>query len=153
MGRYVYSNEGRVTVEGLNSFIREMKKVEPSLVVQIAEANFDAATEITDAARKKAEGIGWPGSARKAAEGTLKASKSARRAMVRLGGAKAPYALGAEFGAKRYKQFAPWRGNQWSGFDSGVGYFLHPAIRESWPAAREAYLTRIDLIMKQPFPE
>lgn len=148
----VERNSASVDIEGLAAFIAEAKRVAPNLVVEVASANFDAANGIVIAARTKAQGVGWPGSTATAAK-TLGASKSSQRAMVRLGGSRAPWAFGAEFGAKKYKQFAPWRGNQWAGFDTGVGYFLHPAIRESWPMAREAYLARVDAAMKAAFPD
>lgn len=129
-----------------------MKKANPDLVVRIALANYAVGKEIVVDAKTKAEAITWPGSAAKASK-TLGASKTAKNAMVRLGGKRAPFALGAEFGAKRFKQFSEWRGNQWKSFDSGVGYFLHPAVRESWPEARATYLQTIDEVMKTAFPE
>lgn len=153
MARFaVERNSASVTIEGLTAFIAEMKRSNPALVVEIASANFDAANGIVTAAKSKAQSVGWPGSTGTAAQ-TLGASKSSQRSMVRLGGSRAPWAFGAEFGAKKYKQFSPWRGNQWAGFDTGVGYFLHPAIRESWPLAREAYLARVDAAMKAAFPD
>jgi hypothetical protein len=41
---------------------------------------------------------------------------------------------GAEFGADRYTQFLPWRGNK-----EGAGYFLWPAIRDLGPVIRREY--------------
>jgi len=148
----VEKDSASVVIEGLAEFIVAMKKANPDLVVQIALANQAVGKAIVVDAKAKANSIGWPGSAQLAAK-TLGSSKSAKNAMVRLGGKRAPFALGTEFGAKRYKQFAAWRGNQWVGFDTGVGYYLHPAVRESWPEARETYLKTIDEVMRTSFPE
>jgi hypothetical protein len=62
-----------------------------------------------------------------------------------------PFAFGAEFGAKRYPQFAAWRGNQWvggSGPADGVGYFLYPAIREQHAEVERIYMANIMRLMR-----
>lgn len=151
-GPVVVKDDAYVEIEGLAEFILAMKKANPDLVVKIALANFAVGKEIVVDAKTKAQSLSNPATPGKAAK-SLGASKSAKNAMVRLGGKRYPFALGAEFGAKRYNQFAAWRGNQWKSFDSGVGYFLHPAVRESWPDARETYLQTIDEVMKTAFPE
>lgn len=151
-GTVVERDELSVQIEGLAQFIVLMKKANPDLVVQIAAANFAVGKEIVVDAKDKADAIARPRSAALAAK-TLGASKSAKNAMVRLGGKRAPFALGTEFGAKKYKQFSAWRGNQWKSFDSGVGYYLHPAVRESWPEARATYLKTIDEVMRSSFPD
>lgn len=148
----VERDSASVEIEGLAEFILLMKKANPDLVVKVALANYAVGKEIVDDAKVKANSISKPGSARLAAK-SLGASKSSKNAMVRGGGKRAPFFFGAEFGAKRFKQFAPWRGNSWVGFDTGVGYFLHPAIRESWPEAKETYLKTIDEVMRASFPE
>lgn len=47
-----------------------------------------------------------------------------------------PEAFGAEFGALAYKQFPPYRGNQWTDpTGSQIGYMIHPAIRQTLPTS------------------
>lgn len=63
---------------------------------------------------------------------------------IRLSG---PFSLGAEYGAKKYPQFPPWRGNQFGdgqGGTTGVGYFMHPAIRESQAQVLALYMQNVD---------
>jgi hypothetical protein len=63
-----------------------------------------------------------------------------------------PFAFGAEFGAKRYPQFQPWRGNQWvagEGPATGVGYFLYPAIRERRAEVERIYMANMMRLMRQ----
>ena len=55
-------------------------------------------------------------------------------AAVKIGGARFPFALGAEFGSKRFRQFEPWRGA-----GATAGYFMWPAIREEIPKLIAAY--------------
>ncbi len=73
----------------------------------------------------------------RSAAGRLKVSKGANAAAVMLGGK--PYDLGAEFGAKRWHQFKPWRGN-----DIDAGYFLFPAVRDAQDELLDEFSDVID---------
>jgi hypothetical protein len=144
-----YSNDfsQKIEVEGLYEFLAQMKAAAPEVVKQVAEVNKKAADIVKDAAAAKAAGIG--STAAKAAQ-SLATSKAARQASVRLGRG-APYAFGAEFGAKRYNQFKPWTGNQWvegSGPAGGVGYFLYPAIREQKAKVETEYMASMLALMR-----
>jgi hypothetical protein len=50
---------------------------------------------------------------------------------------KYPWAGGAEWGAKQFKQFKPWTGNQWT--EQFPGYIVQPTIGESLPGVQAAY--------------
>ena len=79
---------------------------------------------------------------------------AAKAAQVIVGGSAAKHgpALGAEFGSKRYTQFPPWRGNQFTGGD--VGYMLHPAIRDNETEWVDMYWQGIEGIAKKSaFPD
>jgi hypothetical protein len=124
---------------------------------EVKEANYDVADKLTEAAREKAAGLNRQ---QRSAAQSLRATRTQNYAAVRLGSARFPYALGAEFGAKKRTRrgviargFRPWRGNQFSGWSGGPGYFLHPAIREKGPELINEYMQRIDRIMSEAFPE
>jgi hypothetical protein len=132
-----YTNDfsQKIKVEGLYEFLASVK-------------NKMAADMVKEAAQSKASGLG--GVAAKAA-GSLATSKATRQASVRLGRGM-PFAFGAEFGAKRYPQFQPWRGNQWvagEGPATGVGYFLYPAIRERRAEVERIYMANMMRLMRQ----
>lgn len=145
-----YSNDfsQKIQVEGLYEFLAQVKTTAPQVVGQVSETNKLAADMVKDAAKSKASGLG--GVANKAA-GSLATSKATRQASVRLGMGMA-FAFGAEFGAKRYNQFKPWRGNQWVAGDgpaSGVGYFLYPAIREQRADVERIYMASMMRLMRE----
>jgi hypothetical protein len=145
-----YSNDfsQKIQVEGLYEFLRSVKETAPAVAGEVAATNKMAADMVKDAARAKAAGLG--GVAAKAA-GSLATSKASRLASVRLGRGM-PFAFGAEFGALKYPQFEPWRGNQWvagSGPADGVGYFLNPAVREQRVKVEAVYMADMMRLMRK----
>jgi len=74
-----------------------------------------------------------------------------RGAAVRIGGGSSVgglVALGNEFGALRYKQFPPWRGN-----GEEAGYALWPSIRENRDRVVEVYGDAIERLAAAAFPD
>jgi hypothetical protein len=123
----------------------------------VKQANFDVADKLTQAAKAKAAGLTRQ---QQVAAESLRATKTQNYAAVRLGSARKPYALGAEFGAKKLTRrgrvargFKPWRGNQFNGWEGGPGYFLHPSIREKGPELIQEYQNAIDRLMSEAFPQ
>jgi hypothetical protein len=114
---------GGVRVVGLAELQKDLRELDAALPRQLRLVNKEAADVVVDAALDKAHQLG--GVAAHAAE-ALKSAAEQRRAVVTLGNDRHPEALGAEFGATKYRQFRAWRG---SGDDAG--YFLWPAIRET----------------------
>jgi hypothetical protein len=144
-----YSNDfsQKIEVEGLLEFLAQVKATAPEVAKQVADVNKKAADIVKEAASAKAQGIG--STAAKAAQ-SLATSKAVRQSTVRLGRGM-PFAFGAEFGAKKYKQFEAWRGNQWvagSGPAAGVGYFLYPAIREQKAKVETEYMAAMLALMR-----
>ena len=135
-----------IRVEGLDELRAGLKAIGPEWPRKLGEINKKVAQAVVDDAKSKAQ----TPQARKAAE-SLKASAATTGATVTLGSG-VPFALGAEFGAKQYKQFPEWRGNQWNPAAGGVGYFLHPAIRDHLADIEKAYLDAIDELSKAAFP-
>lgn len=144
-------------VEGLAQFTRALARAGADGTKQeVKQANFDVADKLTQAAKAKAGGLSRQ---QAAAAQSLRATKTQNYAAVRLGSARKPYALGAEFGSKKLTRngriargFKPWRGNQFNGWAGGPGYFLHPAIREEGPTLIREYMNHIDRMMSEAFP-
>jgi len=146
----VASDGGTVRIEGLRDFYNALRRVSDEYPATLVRANYDLAKGLVDKSRARARGE--PGVARKAAR-SLRASRSASAAIVSAGGARYPYFWGAEFGALRYRQFQTWRGNQWGAWSGGPGYFLHPTIRDHAVELIEDYLSKLDRLHSQAFPD
>lgn len=135
---------GAVRVEGLADFQRELRALDSKLPRQLGQANKAAAEMVAVKARARAMSLG--GVAAKAAP-SIKAAAEQRRSKINLGGARAPYALGAEFGGRgrpTTQQFQPHRGQS--------GYFLWPTVRDTREEFIEVYAKAIDQLMKSAFP-
>lgn len=139
---------GTVTIEGLRDFHRALRELDKKFPKALRDANFDLASEVVK--RSKARGLTEGGVARKASK-SLRAARSANSSVVTGGGPGYPYFFGAEFGAKQYRQFETWRGNQWEGWDGGPGYFLHPVIRSDARELVAAYMKRLDALADEAF--
>lgn len=136
-------------IQGLRQFTRALKQTDAEWLRAHREALVDASEELLDAA--KAKGAAQGGVAAKAARVALKPVRGVNEAGLRLDGRRYPYALGAEWGALRYPQFRPWRGNQWDAWAGGPGYFVHPAVRDDAPQIIEKFMERFDKILDRAF--
>lgn len=135
---------GKVEVVGLRDFQRELRRVDKDLPKALRLVNLAAAEVVAADARSKASALG--GVAAKAGA-SVKAQAQQRAGIVRLGGNRYPFAMGAEFGAIRYRQFKAWRG---SGADAG--YFLYPAKRAKTPLVVAMYGDMVEDLAKKAFP-
>lgn len=121
----------------------------------IGAANKRAGQFVVDKAEDKGRQLGGV-FAHVIAAGSIRSSAKARQATVVLGGPGAKHgpAFGAEFGANAYRQFPPWRGNQWApDTDNGVGHMLHPAIRENRAEFVELYANEINALARGAYPD
>lgn len=148
--RAITSRDNAVVIEGLSGFAKALKAVDEDFPKSLRKANYDLAGEIVTRARSEARS---EGPVEAAASRSLKSARSANSSTVVGGGARYPYFWGAEFGSKAYKQFQPWRGNQWGGWEGGPGYFLHPTIRRDAKALLDEYMKTIDALTAKAFPE
>lgn len=151
--------KGGVKVQGLDELRRELRKLDDAgLTTELKDVNYDVAKSVIGPAQSAAAAIGRMEAA---AAATLTAARAAKGARVNFGGARAPFASGAEFGAGRdtqrtrasgtyvgFRQFSPWRGN-----DGGAGYFLYPTIRDLTPAIVEMYGDALEKITARAFPD
>jgi len=147
-----------IRVEGVKELRKQLLAMDKQWASRFKDANAKAAEIVVSAARARAPRVGRM--AAKAAQ-TLRVARTQTAAAVRFGGSRAPFALGAEFGAVRgasrstsrgprrgWNQFQPHRGGGMS-----AGYFLYPAIRENQPEIIDTFLAEIDAITRDAFPE
>jgi hypothetical protein len=148
-----------VRVEGLDELRRELRKLDDAgLSDRLKDANYRVADVVVRRAQQRASALGRM---QTKAAGTLRPARQAARAVVTLGRASVPFALGAEFGAGRgirdpgrnrgrlgLNQFSPWRGS-----GRGAGYFLWPGIRDSKNEIESTYYDEIDRITSDAFPD
>ena len=124
----------RIQVQGAKELRAALKKLgDRQLLRELGNLNREVAEQVIDRARGKAR---TPQERKAAAQ--LKPVRSQAAARVSMVGG---YVLGAEFGAKRYRQFRPWQGNKME-----AGYFLFPAIREMRGAIEDAYMAEIERV-------
>lgn len=145
---------GDIAVEGLAELSRALRSMDTDLARELRGANKDAADIAARAGRSKAVSIG--GVAAKVAP-SIRASAGVRSAGVGFGGAKYPFAGGAEFGAGQdttrhrksgtyigYRQFQPFRGSGRS-----AGYFIYPSIRDHETEIVGQYEQALDELLRK----
>lgn len=153
---------GHVRVEGLIELQRALREVDRTLPRELRKANKNAAEVVASAARRKAFALG--GVAAKTAP-SIRAAAEQRAAKIRWGGAKYPFAGGANFGAVHdvprvtgrgrqvgWNQFATWGGNQFTG--GAKDLFIYRTLREAGVVDDlvDAYDREIGDLMRRAFP-
>lgn len=137
-----------VYVEGLDELRRELRRTVGNLD-DLKTANRQVSELVAEkSASRAAQAGGVAGHV--ARQNSIRASSAAGAAKVLLGGAAAKHgpALGAEFGARNYPQFQPWRGS-----DENAGYFLWPTIRAERDRIVEVYGQLLDELTRRAFPD
>lgn len=132
---------GTVAVDGLAELNRALRRMGPEFQSQLKETNLSVAEFVAQDAHSAALSLG--GVAAKTAP-SIEAKGYTTAAAVSFGGAGYPFAGGAEFGAIRYKQFKPWRGNS-----SDAGYFVYPAIRQDADRIEAEYRDAVDDLIRR----
>lgn len=142
-------SQDTVKVQGLDQFRRELRKLQQSAgsdsIALLKEANYRVASMVVGKAQSRASSIG-PMQAKAAA--SLKPGRQQARAVVSGGGARVPFFNGAEFGAKYYKQFLPWK----KPGGGNTGYFLFPTMKAESKNIIDMYGDELEKIAKQAFP-
>lgn len=128
------AKDGAVKVTGDKEAADALAQLEHGLEPALEQASATVAQTVKERAHANALGLG--GVAGKAAP-ALSVEDGEEAAAVALDGDQYPFALGAEFGAIRYKQFDTWRGAE-------DGYFLYPAIRETEETNADAFEAAVD---------
>ena len=116
-----HTTASTVSIDGYAQLRRDLLKLSGDTDAMLKALNVSIADDIIKSAQVLSARTGRQ---QMRAAKYIKAYRSARAGGVNLRQTKAvPFAMGAEFGAKR-PQFKPWRGN-----GQNAGYFLWPAIR------------------------
>jgi hypothetical protein len=117
----------RVNVEGIKEFQAALRQIDATLPRRMRVANNVVAEKLAAAARLRAGSLG---STAAHVAPSVRVASDQRSVAIKIGSAKYPMAIGAEFGSHRFHQFKPWTGNKWTDPESlAIGYFLHPTIR------------------------
>ncbi|HEC09745.1 MAG TPA: hypothetical protein ENI86_09295 [Acidimicrobiales bacterium] len=143
-----------VYVSGLDELRKGLRSAPPAVKRRLGQVNFEAGKAVIGWAEQEAQSA--PAVTRHIFHAkALKASRAARSARLTLGGKKPKiaFAPGAEYGAKKYKRFPPWKGNQWSPDSGKVGYAMHPAFRKRKSEFLDIYMAMLDKVLSEPFPE
>lgn len=139
--------EAGIQVTGLKELRRELKLLEGNFPRELQKTNkFVAESVIVPDARAAAEARTNPRVGR-AVVNSIRATATQTRSQVAVGGAKVPWALGHEFGGKRFKQFPRWRGNK-----QGSGYFLYPTVRAKMGEIVNTYDELVGNLTMRAFP-
>lgn len=146
-------NRSAVRVEGLKVLARELGKADKNLRKELGKAYKRMGQWLVPKmqARMRRAGKGAGGSL--GAQG-IRPSAATTSARINLLGSN-PRVRGDEFGSKKYGQFRPWTGNQWGQeFPAkGVGYAVHPTIRENEEGILERFENAIEEALKGAYPE
>lgn len=130
---------GTVKVDGLTELNRALKAIGPEAQKELKTASKKVATFVAADAASAARSLG--GVAAKTAP-SIKPVGGVSGSGVAFGGARYPFAGGAEFGSIRFKQFRPFRGS-----DSSAGYFVYPSIRRDSDRIETEFTDAIDDIL------
>lgn len=143
--------EPGIRIKGLKEFTAALKDVDKSFGREMGKAAKAAGELIVPAARQRLADMSKQGA--KAAP-SIRAAASQKGVSIKFGGSGSPgdMAAGAIFGAKQYKQFPAWVGNDWTAGGTGGPYGINAAIREKSPEVIDLY-TRIigDLYKRAAF--
>lgn len=130
-----------IRITGLTELRKELARLdEGEFTKELKDAHFKVATMVVEKARN---GASMP--VQRKAAASLKASQTANKAQINFGGPGYPFAMGAEFGSKRFKQFPTHLGR--------VGYFVYPAVRALSDEVARVYLAAVDKIVARAFPD
>jgi hypothetical protein len=110
-----------VKVVGLRELRRELKAKDAGLPKELRLITKSVGDDLVPDLRRAAQSDS-PQMAKGAR--SIMSGATARGAYIRLGGAKAPWLKGSEFGSKKFRQFRDWRGNGTDG-----GYAISPELR------------------------
>ncbi|SRR6266508_2857846 len=143
-----------INIRGLAEFQRELRRAGAGFPRELRRLNLDAAQMVVTETEKRGRALGGV-HAKTVRAGAFKARAEQRRAKVVIDAStkRNAFAFGAEFGSKRYHQFPAWRGNQWLPDAGGVGYMLHPAVRETRDEIIDIYAELITQLARRAFPD
>lgn len=130
-----------IRISGLKELRKELAKfTDATFTKELKDAHYEVASKVVD----KAKGAASTRVEQKAAQ-SLKASRAASKAQITYGGPEYPFAMGAEFGSKRYRQFKNHLGR--------TGYFVYPSVRAMSSEIARIYWDAVAKITHDAFPD
>ena len=146
------SRRPQVDVEGLRLLQFELRAVDKAWPRELRAANKTAAEVVAESTRQSFSSR--PGVTPKVAP-SVRALAQQRNASVKIGGARFPYALGAEFGGGKYGPGNPTAAGghttQFPPFKKS-GYSLYPSIAATREEVVDAYAAAVDRLVARAFP-
>lgn len=136
------SRAAAVKIDGLRELNRALRQIGPDARQGLRDASRKVSELVARDAQAAAYTLG--GVAAHVAPSIKSRAAASGSASVAIGGARYPMAGGAEFGALKYKQFKPWRGNS-----TDAGYFLYPSIRRDADRIASEYMSALDGIIEE----
>ena len=140
-----------VEVKGLRELARELGRVSPRLRTELGREYRRIGSVLAGRAESR---IATAAKGRGGSHGgqRYKPSVATTAAKITVGGNVR--ALGDEFGAKRYRQFSGFRGNQWGDWpDGGIGYGLLPVIRDAETEIKDWFYDAVENALKGAYPD
>ncbi len=135
-----------IEIPELRALVRDLRATPERFDKELRGSFREIARAVRDLARQKAEARTSPRPGHLAVR-SITSGADSRGPFVRIGNARAPHALGHEFGSQRFKQFP-----DWSGSSDNAGHFFWPAIRESRDTTEKFVLEAIDTTFAKAFP-
>jgi hypothetical protein len=148
-----------VRVEGLDKFVRELRKIDKEYGKRIKAVHLKVAELVAGRAKAAASSQAKPGITKNATQRAAFVKTSAGRRGDALGAIWGMRRRSGWFAARRYeqstgRQFRPWVGNQWDpGEQGGKPYFIGDAINDSIDEVLDIYEQEIDALVAEAFPE
>lgn len=147
----------QIKTRNINNLARDIQRaVGREKDKALRKAHREIANEVRDEARNRGRSAYGKNGSYGRATRAITSRAWPDKARVRLEPKKDPRILGAEYGSHQFKQFRGWTGNQFtagSGPDAGVGYALHPTLRDKVPEIREMYGDRLMDALEAAFPK
>jgi hypothetical protein len=134
----------RIDVENLRQFRRELRDLEGDnrWAPRLRSAGLEAARIGADEGQRSMLGASNPRAGSRASS-TIRPLAGATRATIAVGRASAPETMGHEWGSSRFRQF-PRR--------KEGGYHTYPAIQRKMPEILRRYMSALDDITREAFP-
>ena len=128
-------NRGQVQVFGLKEAVKGLKGV--GLQKVVSDVNREVSKDVQAGARSRLQRQPVPKTASMIGRRATQTS-----ATVTLRYSKFPWAAGAEWGAKRWAQFKPWVGNQYTKRKT-PGYMIGDTLKAELPDVEKSYRKKL----------
>lgn len=140
-------------VKGLRELRAGLKAADQELPKRLSKIHREGAKKVAEDARGRLSALSR---LQALASGAVKGSGTQLQSKIRVGagnGVAADIALGATLGARRYKQFPPWIGQDWTVGEPGGPYGVGDAIAAGADQFIEEYDQALAELTRDAFPD